>query len=106
MTANISAELRKRVYRRDGYRCALCDDTRGIQIHHVILRSHGGADVEQNLITLCWRCHAIAHGTRLKEYPDYMDTRELRQACVEYMADLYADDGLLWNPWSEEVVRL
>ena len=106
MTAGISNELRRKVYRRDGWRCALCDDTRGLQVHHVVMRSRGGADVEHNLITLCWKCHAVAHGTRLPEYPDYMDTAELCQACVEYLADLYADEGILWNPWSAEEVRL
>ena len=31
--ANIPAATRRAVYRRDGYRCALCDDVRGLQIH-------------------------------------------------------------------------
>ena len=53
--ARISNETRKAVYRRDGYRCALCDDTRGLQIHHVVLRSQGGTNLPQNLITLCWK---------------------------------------------------
>lgn len=29
--ANIPAATRRAVYRRDGYRCALCDDVRGLQ---------------------------------------------------------------------------
>lgn len=106
ITANITRALRAKVYRRDGYRCALCDDTRGLQIHHVVHRSQGGADVEHNLICLCWKCHAVAHGTAMPEYPDYMDTAELNQACVEYLADLYADEGILWNPWSKDRIPL
>ena len=100
VSANISNELRKKVYRRDGFRCALCDDSRNLQIHHVVHRSQGGADVEHNLITLCWKCHAVVHGTRLPEYPDYMTPVEMAQACVEYLSDLYADEGILWNPWN------
>lgn len=38
----------------------------------------------------------------MPEYPDYMNTAELNQACVEYLADLYADKGILWNPWSND----
>ena len=106
VSAKVSNDLRKKVYRRDGFRCALCDDTRGLQLHHVVHRSKGGADVPHNLITLCWKCHAVAHGTRLPEYPDYMGTAELCQACVEYLADLYADEGELWNPWNADVQRL
>ena len=41
--ANIPAATRRAVYRRDGYRCALCDDVRGLQIHHAMPRSVGGS---------------------------------------------------------------
>ena len=99
--ANISNKTRKAVYRRDGYRCALCDDSRGLQIHHVVLRSQGGTNLPQNLITLCWKCHAVAHGTVLPEYGD-VQPADIAQACVEYVADLYAAEGLLWNPWAEK----
>lgn len=63
MGAGIDNKTRKAVYRRDGYRCALCDSTDGLQIHHVKPRGKGGADHPMNLITLCWRCHAAAHGS-------------------------------------------
>ena len=61
MTANIDNRLRKAVYRRDHYRCVLCDSSDGIQIHHVIPRGEGGASTMQNLVTLCWRDHAFIH---------------------------------------------
>lgn len=103
-SANISNETRKAVYRRDHFRCALCDYDRGLQVHHVIRRSRGGTNHPQNLITLCWRCHAVAHGTRLPEY-DMMQPAEVNQACVEYVADLYADLGYIWNPWEKNMQR-
>ena len=62
MYANISNKTRKAVYRRDSYACALCDSTKGLQVHHVIPRGKGGIDSEQNLITLCCFCHAAVHG--------------------------------------------
>ena len=96
LSANISSQTRKAVYRRDHYRCALCDSTRGLQIHHVMNRSQGGLDTEQNLITLCMYCHAVIHGTKFLEWPDWMDQEELQQAAVEYLADLYAGR---WYPW-------
>ncbi len=34
VSANISKEGRKAIYKRDGYRCALCDSTKYLQIHH------------------------------------------------------------------------
>lgn len=42
ISANIPKNIRRAVYRRDGFRCALCDSNRGLQIHHVIHRSQGG----------------------------------------------------------------
>jgi len=89
--------IRKEVYRRDGFRCALCDATDGLQLHHCVRRSQGGADDPMNLITLCWKCHAVAHGTRLPEYPDYMGPEEMRHAIVEYLADFYCGED--WWPW-------
>lgn len=110
--ANIPAATRRAVYRRDGYRCALCDDVRGLQIHHAIPRSAGGSDDEMNLVTLCWRCHAEAHGTYLPERhrnapktPEALAEfrRSLKedyaQQIVEYLADLYAEDGVIWCPF-------
>ena len=106
--ANIPAATRRAVYRRDGYRCALCDDVRGLQIHHAMPRSVGGSDDEMNLVTLCWRCHAEAHGTFLPERhraprtPEELAElrRSLKEAyaqnIVEYLADLYAEEGVIW----------
>ena len=105
ISAKISNQIRKSVYRRDGYRCALCDSTEGLQIHHVVLRSQGGTDYPQNLITLCWKCHAVAHGVRMPEYGG-MEPAEICQACVEYVADYYADMGEVWNPWEKEQQKL
>jgi hypothetical protein len=95
LSAKISNKVRKEVYRRDGWRCALCDSTSGIQIHHVVKRSQGGKNTPDNLITLCSDCHALAHGMNLRRWAD-MDETAICQAIVEYMADLYAGR---WNPW-------
>jgi hypothetical protein len=97
ISANIPKNIRRAVYRRDGFRCALCDSNRGLQIHHVIHRSQGGKVADpQNLITLCMYCHNVAHGTRFPECPEYMTPVEIHEACIEYVADFYAPD---WYPF-------
>ena len=124
ISANITANQRKAIYRRDGWRCALCDSTKYLQIHHIIKRSCGGSNHPHNLITLCSDCHALAHGMNLRDIPDMgigtpgwsqtewnpeiealsdieMD-RPVDQAIVEYMADLYACEGVVWSPWLKE----
>lgn len=51
---------------RDDYRCQLCKKSRiPLQVHHIVYRSHGGSDHEDNLITLCESCHKAIHdGTK------------------------------------------
>lgn len=45
---------------RDKHSCILCNN-KYIHRHHVIYRSHFGADIEQNIVCLCVRCHQLAH---------------------------------------------
>ena len=96
ISANLSKSERRAIYKRDGYRCALCDSNRGLQIHHIMKRSQGGSNSPHNLITLCWVCHAIVHGTRMPDCADWMGPVEVHEACIEYVADYYAPD---WYPW-------
>lgn len=44
----------------------------------------------------------MAHGTNVYDTPDF-DAADVEQAAVEYLADYYADLGLLWNPWEENM---
>ena len=101
LSANITKEVRKSIYRRDGYRCALCDSTRFLQIYHVVPRGRGGTNSPHNLITLCSDCHALAHGTNLRDFVD-VDQETIQHACVEYLADYYAGEGYLWSPWAAD----
>ncbi len=61
-TPALSPALRLQVLERDGWRCQLCGSMVHLQVHHIQFRSHSGADDEENLVTLCSRCHATRHG--------------------------------------------
>ena len=98
LSARIPNAVRKAVYRRDGYMCALCGDPRGLQIHHYRKRSLGGVDHPMNLITLCPYCHAVIHGETAPA-ADYMNAEELDQRCAEYLGDYYAEHGEVWYVW-------
>lgn len=71
--------VRKKVVKRDDYKCVLCgksllsgNDIMG-EIHHVIFRSHNGLNKEQNLVSLCYRCHReLAHGPNAKKIQDIL----------------------------------
>ena len=51
---------------RDNYRCQCCKKINiPLQVHHIVYRSNGGSDQEDNLITLCDSCHKDIHnGTK------------------------------------------
>jgi len=53
--------VRQQVLRRDGWRCQSCGSMSNLEIHHKEFRSHSGHDTEENLITLCSKCHARVH---------------------------------------------
>ena len=98
LSARIPNAMRKEVYRRDGYMCALCGDPRKLQIHHYRKRSMGGVDHPMNLITLCPYCHNLVHGMET-EYPEWLTAEEADQACAEYLGDYYAERGEVWYVW-------
>ena len=53
---------RKAVLHRDNYTCQCCGKKNcQLQTHHIIFRSHGGTDDENNMITLCKECHEGIH---------------------------------------------
>jgi 5-methylcytosine-specific restriction endonuclease McrA len=54
-------QIRQQVLRRDGWRCQNCGSRSNLEVHHKEFRSQGGDDSENNLITLCGRCHALIH---------------------------------------------
>jgi len=60
--------LRQLILRRDGWRCQSCGTMSNLEVHHKQFRSHSGDDSDENLITLCTACHAIAHHHRNKTH--------------------------------------
>ena len=45
------------VFARDGYACRYCRSPEDLQIDHVIPRSQGGRDTEDNLVVACAQCN-------------------------------------------------
>lgn len=63
----ITAELRLRVYQRDGYQCLKCGARENLSCDHVVPESQGGATEEENLQTMCLPCN-IEKGTKTIDY--------------------------------------
>lgn len=56
-----STTVRREVDERDGRRCVVCGSAVGIEKHHIVPLSKGGADEPSNMVTLCAVHHRIAH---------------------------------------------
>lgn len=87
---DISQKVKEAVWQRDGYRCIVCGNPNATPSCHFIARSQLGLGVEQNIVTLCSKCHYnYDHTTRREEYRDYIRN---------YLASKYDD-------WSEEKLK-
>ena len=51
--------IRKRVYARDGYRCAYCGKKGKLHAHHIIPVRISHDNSMSNLVSLCNKCHKI-----------------------------------------------
>jgi hypothetical protein len=60
---DVTPSVARFVRRRDGGRCRMpgCRSARGLEIHHIVHREHGGGHEAGNLILLCSSCHTAHH---------------------------------------------
>jgi hypothetical protein len=72
-----------------------CCGRRGSDAHHVLFRSQGGDDVEDNIVTLCAECHGTLHRSAIDA--DRHHTRaeigsRLTAAEIHYMVERLGED--------------
>jgi 5-methylcytosine-specific restriction endonuclease McrA len=61
LDANEYRRLCEQVLARDRWTCQQCGSGTNLHVHHIQFRSRSGADVEENLITVCVQCHPFLH---------------------------------------------
>jgi hypothetical protein len=59
----IPEDVYERVLTRDMYMCMHCgnEDRDALHLHHAVYRSRGGKHEDDNLVTICFRCHREIH---------------------------------------------
>lgn len=78
----VPTRVRRAVIERDGHCCRVCGRwVETVGLHHVVFRSHGGPNTEDNLVVVGWLpghdCHLVhAHGVRAAVF------REALQVCI------------------------
>ena len=86
---SIPESVKRKVYARDGGKCVVCGAP-GIPNAHYIRRSQGGLGIEENIVTLCPKCHHdFDNGFKREEigawlseyldkwYPDFPDEKRV-----------------------------
>ncbi len=49
-------DIRKRIFRRDNYKCQICGSCKNLQVHHITYENMG-QEKDADLVTLCEKCH-------------------------------------------------
>ena len=52
------------IKKRDKYTCQNCNSKEHLAVHHIYPKGRGGKDINENLITLCDKCHYMVHQRR------------------------------------------
>ena len=53
-------ETRQKIFRRDGFRCVCCGESKNLNVHHITYENLG-AEKPSDLVTLCQKCHEKVH---------------------------------------------
>lgn len=76
----VTVFLKPKILKRDKYKCVLCDKVNSkFEVHHIIPVSmnHNLIDDEKNLVTLCKKCHKLAHNNCYRDI-DYIILEKLK----------------------------
>ena len=57
--------------RLDDFKCKRCGSAKNVQVHHTNYKRVGMEDVDNDLVTLCRKCHAEIHGVEDEEVLTY-----------------------------------
>lgn len=95
---DIPPKVKRKVWERDGGCCIICGNPYAMPNAHYIRRSQGGLGIEQNVVTLCHKCHDdYDNGSKREDYgkmiADYLKAcyRNWDEKKLIYRKDSYED---------------
>lgn len=92
---DISPKVKRAVWERDSHICILCGSPYAMPNAHYIPRSHGGLGIEENVVTLCFNCHA--------RYDNSSDREIIKTQIRAYLNGKYQnrnESELYYKKWS------
>lgn len=78
---DIPMNVKRKVWERDEHRCILCGSGRASPNAHFIPRSALGLGIEENIVTLCLRCH--------DRFDNSADRKLIREEIRRYLKSKY-----------------
>ena len=78
---DIPKKVKEIVWERDGQRCIICGSHYAMPNSHFIRRSQGGLGIEENIVTMCQRCHSM--------YDQYIDRKAMEAFVENYLRSKY-----------------
>ena len=83
---DITKKVKDLVWERDGHKCIICGSPYAMPNSHYIRRSQNGLGIEENIVTMCQRCHYM--------YDQGGDRQAIATYTERYLRSKYPD----WNP--------
>lgn len=79
--------IRKKVLIRDGNRCRICENTKGLHVHHIIPLKISHSNEDLNLVTLCRSCHKMVESVAWKLLENGAHRYQIYEASWKYIND-------------------
>lgn len=93
---DITKRVKDIVWERDGHRCIICRDPYAMPNSHFIRRSQGGLGIEENIVTMCQRCHRM--------YDQGVERRVIETYTENYLRSKYPKwdrSKLIYKKWED-----
>ena len=92
---DISKKVKDIVWERDNHQCIICGSHQAMPNSHFIRRSQGGLGIEENIVTMCFRCHRM--------YDQGSDRKAIETYTENYLKSKYPNwdkSKLIYKKWS------
>ena len=75
--------------------CKLCNkESQYLEVHHIIPKSRGGLDNDNNLINICVVCHGLVHDVKFKGAKGLISTAQKKHKLDFIEAQKWCDENM------------
>lgn len=90
---------RNNIFKRDGYVCQYCGDSRDLTLDHLIPKARGGKSTWFNLVTACKRCNTRKGDYTPEEVGMLVKTKPYKPSYIVFLRDLSGTLREEWMPY-------